>query len=98
MIGSEPMINMPKCNSDAIIFPITIAAGLSGLASNISSVARSFSPVIAPAAKLGAISEAMTYCPKKNKLTNRRAESGLVVKSNRESVGQANRTTPARTH
>ena len=31
----------------------------------------------APAAKLGAISDVIMYCPRKNKFTSRRAASGL---------------------
>jgi thioredoxin reductase (NADPH) len=79
--------------SDASSLPITIAPGRSGLAKSISYVLRSFSPVIVPAAKLGAISDANTYCPRKNKLTKSFASCGLRVKSNCRSCGQANTTT-----
>ena len=62
-IGSEAKISTPRCVSDATSLPSTIAAGRSGLASSISYVLRSFSPVIEPAAKLGAIIDASTNWP-----------------------------------
>ena len=45
--------------------------------------------MIAPAAKLGAIIEASRYWPKKNRLTSRRASSGLLVRSSCCCCGQA---------
>ncbi len=68
---------------------MTIAPGLNGLAKSISYVRRSFSPVIVPAAKLGAISASKTYWPRKKRLTNCLASAGLVVKSSRWLFGQA---------
>ena len=76
-----------------VLFPKVIADGRNGLASSISYVLRSFSPVMVAAAKLGAISEAKTYCPKKNMFTSPCACSAFASK--RVSWGQAKYTTIA---
>ncbi len=65
-----------------------MAPGWIGLASSISYVLRSFSLVIDPAANVGAISDASTYCPRKNNSTSRRDACGLVM-SIFSSCGQA---------
>ena len=92
MIGSEAKMSTARWASEATSFPNTIADGRNGLASSISYVLRSFSPVIDPEAKLGAIIDARTYCPTKNKSTSLRVDCTLVlpaVKSTRLSWGQA---------
>ena len=75
------MTSTARWHKAAASLPVTIACGRMGLASSISYVCRSFSPLIEPAAKLGTISDMSTYWPRKNQLTNCRASSGDCVKS-----------------
>ena len=91
-IGSEQKTSNATWASEATSFPKTIASGRKGLASNISYVLRSFSPVIDPEAKLGTIIEASTYCPTKKRSTScfvAFAAAEPLVMSSRSSCGQA---------